>query len=221
MFDDVLPEISDLASLTDAELVDAASGWVRRENAACARKLAVMAEMFARRTGLAAAADRESWWLDPQCAVAAEMSAAAHVSQGLALHQIHRGVALRDRLPAVAALFEAGVISDLMVRLIVGRTYLITDEQAMAAVDAALAHRVTRWAVWSKAKTEAAVDALVDEHDPAALRRCRASAAHPSVQFARPPMWRAPPACRPGCTPRMRWRSSSASRSWPAASMRA
>jgi hypothetical protein len=29
-----------------------AAGWARTENAACARKTAVMAEMFARRTGL-------------------------------------------------------------------------------------------------------------------------------------------------------------------------
>ena len=60
------------------------------------------------------------------------MAAAVSVSQGMALHQTHRGVALRDRLPAVAALFEAGLISDLLVRTIVWRTYLITDPAAMA-----------------------------------------------------------------------------------------
>ena len=54
VFDGSLPEARSLASLTDAELVDAAGGWARAENAACARKLAVLAEMFARRTGLAA-----------------------------------------------------------------------------------------------------------------------------------------------------------------------
>ena len=95
----------DLAGLDDAALVDAAGGWARVENAACARKLAVMAEIFARRTGLAAD-ERELWWIDPQAAVAAEMAAAVNVSQGMALHQTHRGVALRDRLPQVARLFE-------------------------------------------------------------------------------------------------------------------
>ena len=142
MFDGSQPEISDLASLTDAELVDAAGGWARAENAACARKLAVLAEMFARRTGLAAG-ERELWWVDPVAAVAAEMGAAVNVSQGMALHQTHRGVALRDRLPHVAALFEAGLVSDLLVRAIVWRTYLITDAMAMAHVDGALAQRVT------------------------------------------------------------------------------
>src|SRR3979409_1454901 len=52
MFDGSLPEIGDLAALDDAALVDAAGGWARTENAACARKLALMAELFARRTGL-------------------------------------------------------------------------------------------------------------------------------------------------------------------------
>ena len=175
MFDGVLPEVPDLASLSDAALVQAAGGWARAENAACARKLAVLAEMFARRTGLPAG-DRELWWVDPQAAVAAEMAAAVNVSQGMALHQTHRGVALRDRLPQVAALFEAGLVSDLLVRAIVWRTYLITDEAAMAAVDAALAERITGWGALSVAKTEAAIDALVEEHDPGALRRSRESA---------------------------------------------
>ena len=185
MFDGSLPEVADLAALSDAELVDAAGGWVRAENAACARKLAVMAELFARRTGLPAA-ERELWWIDPQAAVAAEMSAAVNVSQGMALHQTHRGVALRDRLPNVAALFAAGLVSDLLVRTIVWRTYLITEQEPMAAVDAALAERITGWGALSAAKTEAAIDALVEQYDPAALRRARESTSGPTVEFGSP-----------------------------------
>jgi hypothetical protein len=185
MFEDVLPEVSDLASLSDAALVEAAGGWARAENAACARKLAVLAEMFARRTGLAAW-ERELWWIDPQAAVAAEMGAAVNVSQGMALHQTHHGVALRDRLPKVAALFEQGLVSDLLVRAIVWRTYLIDDEKAMAKVDAALAARITGWGALSVAKTEAAIDALVEEHDPGALRRSRESASGRTMEFGSP-----------------------------------
>ena len=51
MFDGSLPEVADLANLDAAGLVDAAGGWARAENAACARKQAVMAEIFTRRTG--------------------------------------------------------------------------------------------------------------------------------------------------------------------------
>ena len=104
----------------------------------------------------------------------------------MALHQTHRGVALRDRLPTVAALFEAGLVSDLLVRTIVWRTYLITDDDAMAAVDAALAQRITGWGALSVKKTEEAIDALVDQHDPAALRRSRESASSPTVEFGSP-----------------------------------
>src|SRR5215217_5046404 len=182
---DVLPEIAALASLTDAELVDAAGGWAGAENMAAARKLAVMAEIFARRTGLAAR-ERELWWIDPDAAVAAELAAAVNVSAGMALHQTNRGVALRDRLPRVAALFEAGLLSDLLVRTIVSRTYLIDDDAAMAAVDAELAERVTRWGALSVKKTEHAIDELVDHHDPGAVRRALAAAAQESVAFGSP-----------------------------------
>ena len=111
MFDGSLPEIADLAGLDAAGLVEAARGWARAENAACARKQAVMAEIFACRTG-PPAGEHELWWVDPEAAVAAELAAAANISRSMALHQTHRGVALRDRLPAVAALFEAGRIGD-------------------------------------------------------------------------------------------------------------
>ncbi|WNG93206.1 HNH endonuclease signature motif containing protein [Mycobacterium sp. ITM-2016-00318] len=186
MFDGSVPEIADVASLTDAELVDAAGGWVRAENGAGARKLAVMAEIFARRTRLSSAQEREWWWIDPDAAVAAELAAVLSVSSGMALHQTNRGVALRDRLPRVAALFAAGLLSDLLVRAIVSRTYLIEDHDAMAAVDAELADRVTRWGALSVKKTEEAIDALVDEHDPGALRRTLQAGAEETVQFGCP-----------------------------------
>jgi hypothetical protein len=118
--------------------------------------------------------------------VAAELATALNVTRSLALHQTHRGVALRDRLPKVAALFEAGLISDLLVRAIVWRTYLIIDEAAMAAVDADLADQVTRWGPLSITKTEQAIDALVDQHDPAALRRSQDSGSSRTVEFGSP-----------------------------------
>ncbi|OBA89558.1 hypothetical protein A5662_23930 [Mycobacteriaceae bacterium 1482268.1] len=185
MFDGSLPDIADLAQLTSAELVDAARGWAQAENAACARKLAVMAEIFARRTGLPAG-ERELWWIDPQAAVATEMAAAVNVSQGTALHQTHRGVALRDRLPKVAALFAAGLINEILVRTIVNRTYLIIDPEVMAAVDADVAERVKCWGALSARKTEVAIDALVEEHDPAALRNTRDTAHAETVEFGSP-----------------------------------
>ena len=163
-------------------------------------KSAVLAEMFARRTGLAAG-ERELWWIDPQAAVAAEMGAAVNVSQGMALHQTHRGVALRDRLPKVARLFEAGVV--------VGsggarhRAAHVPDHRRGG--DGRRRRRTGRpdhrLGALSVAKTEAAIDALVEQHDPGALRRSRESASGHTVEFGSPPMWRAPPACGPGSMP--------------------
>ena len=75
------------------------------------------------------------------------------------------GRCVRDRLPKIAELFVAGQISDLLVRAIVWRTWLIQDPEAMARVDVALAAQVTRWGALSVNKTEQAIDALVDEHD--------------------------------------------------------
>ncbi len=96
MFDGSLPEIGDLAALDDAALVDAAAGWARTENAACARKTTVMAELFARRTGLPAG-ERADWWVDPEAAVGAELGATQNISPWMALAQAHRGVVLADR----------------------------------------------------------------------------------------------------------------------------
>src|SRR4051812_50127569 len=113
MFDRAVPEIADLSALSDAQVVDAIGELTRAENAMCARKLAAMAELFGRRTGCVDAAERDMWWVDPDAAVTAEIGAAGGISQGLALSQTHRGVALRDRLPAVAALFAAGLCGGL------------------------------------------------------------------------------------------------------------
>ncbi|MDT5004386.1 MAG: hypothetical protein QOJ24_1562, partial [Mycobacterium sp.] len=48
MFESSIPEIADLSALSDAQVVDAVGGLTRAENAICARKLAVMAELFGR-----------------------------------------------------------------------------------------------------------------------------------------------------------------------------
>jgi Domain of unknown function (DUF222) len=185
MFDGSMPEVGDLAALDDAALVDAAAGWSRAENAACARKLAVMAELFARRTGLAAG-EREDWWVDPEAAVGAELGAAQHISTWMALAQAHRGVVLADRLPKVAALFEAGLISEPPVRAIEFRTALVTDAEAIARVDALVAEQVSAWGPLSVRKTEQAIDAIVDQVDPGALRRSRKATCDRDVQFGSP-----------------------------------
>ncbi len=185
MFDESMPEPDQLAGLSDAELIDAAMASTRAENAACARKLAVMAELFIRRTGLPAD-ERLDWWVDPEAAVTAELAAAHNITQGLALHQAHRAVVLRDRLPKVGQLFLQGLISDLLARAIVCRTEMIIDQEVIAAVDAELATEILTWGPLSIKKTDAHIDAIVARHDPDALRKSRDCATGRKIEFGNP-----------------------------------
>ncbi|ADT97306.1 HNH endonuclease signature motif containing protein [Mycolicibacterium gilvum] len=185
MFDSLVPEPGALAGLSDAELVDAAGAAARAENAVCARKLAVMAELFTRRVDLAPE-DRLNWWVDPDAAVAAEIAAAVTITQGLATHQTYRAVVLRDRLPKVGALFLAGLLSELLVRAIITRTDLITDPELIAAVDADLAADILHWGPQSAKKTEAAIDHIVERHDPDAVRQSRAGDLDRAIEIGNP-----------------------------------
>ncbi|KUI25220.1 hypothetical protein AU196_08110, partial [Mycobacterium sp. IS-1742] len=186
MFDGSLPEIGDFSALSDAELVAASAGWARVESAAAARKLATMAEVFRRRTGCHDATDRDNWFVDPDANAVSELAAAQNITESLAMFQTHRAVMLTDRLPTVAALFAAGQISDLLARTIVARTALITDPTLMAAVDTDLAAQIITWGPTSQKKTTAAIDAIVETHDPGALRRVKDAEKDRDVQFGFP-----------------------------------
>ncbi|WP_349269228.1 HNH endonuclease [Mycolicibacterium parafortuitum] len=185
MFEVSVAEPESLAGLSDADLIDAARAASRAENAVCARKLAVMAELFGRRVDLAPE-ERLYWWVDPQAAVTAEIAAAYRITQALALHQTYRAVVLRDRLPRVGALFLAGTIGEMLVRAIITRTDLITDAALIAAVDAELAATVTGWGPLSVKATQAKIDEIVERHDPDAVRQSRDAEIGPALEFGAP-----------------------------------
>ena len=109
-----------------------------------------MAEIFARRTGLPAG-DRELWWVDPQAGRRRRDGRRGRRRPGRwPCIRPTAGSPCATGCPQVARLFaEPAVVGDLVVRAIVWRTYLITDEEAMAAVDGALAEQVTRWGALS------------------------------------------------------------------------
>ena len=56
----------------------------------------------------------------------------------------------------------------------------------MAKLDCDLADRVTRWGALSVKKTEQAIDELVENIDPGALRHARAGGCARGVQFGSP-----------------------------------
>jgi hypothetical protein len=134
----------------------AVGAWARVENAACARRLSAIADLLEARLAEDGSADRDQWCVDNWDAVAAEVAADHGVSLGVASHQLMLAKALRERLPRVAEVFDAGRIALRLVNLIVYRTSLIADPHARAKVDVDLAAAVTGWGALSEAKVEQA-----------------------------------------------------------------
>jgi hypothetical protein len=127
MFDDLPHDVAALARADDATVVAAITGWAKAEAAASARRLAAIAELVRRRA--AGPADHAQWSCDNWDAMAAEVAAAQGISHGMASGQMYLGVALRDRLPRLAALFAGGTISARLAAAIVWHTDLIKDPQ--------------------------------------------------------------------------------------------
>jgi hypothetical protein len=160
-----------LTAAEEAAGVDAIGAWARVEAVACARRLALIAEFIEARMAADGTDEREQWCLDNWDAVATEVAVALSTTPGVAANQMLHAVALRDRLPRVAAVFAAGAISYRLVMAIVSRTFLIQDPGSLAKVDTELAARIIGWKPMSATRTELEIDALVDRYDPGALRR--------------------------------------------------
>ena len=125
----------------DAAVVAAIAEFARAEAAATARRLQAVAELVHRQAdGLV---DHGSWWCDNWDAIAAEVAAAQGISHGMASGQMYLALALRDRLPRVAALFAEGSISARVAATIVWHTDLIKDPEIVRIVDATLAGDAT------------------------------------------------------------------------------
>jgi hypothetical protein len=158
---------SEFAGVGDAEVVAAIADGARAEAAAAARRLAAIAELKRRR--VLDDDERARWACDWWDSAAAEVAAAMNITSRKASGQMRIAVALRDHLPSVAAMFRRGDLSARVVGAITWRTQLITDEAVWALIDTAIATRAGKWGPLAEDKLIAAVDALVLEHDPAAL----------------------------------------------------
>ncbi len=162
--------------VADAALVSAIGDSAHAENKACARRLAAIAELYRRRQIPGEEGKRrERWRIDPWEAVAAEVAAAQGITAAAAAAQLHNAICLHERLPKVAALFATGAMSYRIVHLIVNRTLLALEPDILAAIDSELADAFTTWGPLSLNKTEQAIDALVERHDPDARRRVQAT----------------------------------------------
>ncbi|RUP01870.1 MAG: HNH endonuclease [Mycobacterium sp.] len=164
----------DLAGVDDAAVVAVMASATRDEAVAAARRFAAIAELVARHA--VGATDSGRWSCDNWDAIAAQVGAALNISHNLASHQMYQALALRQRLPAVAALFAQGRLSLRVVTTIIWHTELITDPAIQRVIDAALANDALRYGPMSQPKTARAIDALIERYDPAAVRRARISA---------------------------------------------
>ena len=151
----------------DADLVDAMTCSSREENAACARRLFAIGELDARRAQ--ELADSIFWRTDPFEEVTAEVSAALNIGRGRASGLIRYARALRDKLPAVAAVFATGAIDFRMMMTIVTRTATV-DAEVMEQLDAALARHAAKWMKLSGPKLIDRIDLWVAKFDPAGVR---------------------------------------------------
>jgi hypothetical protein len=141
----------------------------RAENRAAGQRLAVIGELdllWLRRFG-----ERETWGTDTHDAITAEIAAALGITRGWADRYLDHARAMRLRLPQVGALLVAGDIDYRTFQTIVYRTDLITDTQVLAAVDAELALKVSRWIGGTQGRLGGQVDRIVARADRDAVRR--------------------------------------------------
>ncbi|MFV9635138.1 DUF222 domain-containing protein [Mycobacterium neumannii] len=174
---------SDFASADDKTVVAAIEECARAEAMLAARRLAATAELTARYTE--PDEDRDHLAVDGWRMASAEISAAMRVGDRAASSQMCIAMALRERLPKVAALFAQGRLSAALVSTITWRTQLIVDSQIAQRIDTAIAQRAGEWGGLSVARLESAIDSLVDQHDPDARRRMREAAQNRDVRLGK------------------------------------
>ncbi|MGB3285138.1 HNH endonuclease signature motif containing protein [Mycolicibacter algericus] len=172
MFDVSLAQLEELGAADDGALIATIAGWARVEAAAAAHRLAAISELVARRIR-GDGFDRSRWTCDNWDAAAAEVAAAEHISHRMASSQMYLAGALRHRIPQVAALLRSGRISARLASAIAWHTTLITDPGVLTLVDGELADIATTLGPLSVTKAAEAIDALIERHDPAAVRRLR------------------------------------------------
>lgn len=154
-----------------AALLDRIGEAGRSEAQAAARRLVAVGELFALR--LRDSGEQADWPMDTWEAVAAQVAAALRCSISMGSSYLRYAIALRDRLPEVGRLFQAGDIDYRSFQTVVFRTDLITDGEALARVDSVLAARLSRYPSLTRGRLAAEIDRAVARADPDAVRRAK------------------------------------------------
>jgi hypothetical protein len=158
-----------------AVLIERICAAQRAQNRAAAAQLVAIGEMFGYR--LSRCSDTEDWAIDTMEALAAEVAAALRISRRAAGDKVRYARAMRERLPQVGQLFEAGDISFTAFATIVFRTDLIAERDVLAEVDAQVAVKLPLWPSLTKGRLSAQVDRIVIRADADAVRRRQERAA--------------------------------------------
>ncbi|BBX71929.1 HNH endonuclease signature motif containing protein [Mycolicibacterium psychrotolerans] len=156
------------AQIADEALLGAIEQAAVEEAQAGARRLAAIAELTHRTVD--DDDERSRWSFDLWAATSVDIGAALSIGQRRASAQMRIAMALRDRLPRVAALFCAGRIDARVISQLTWRTHLIDDEQVLAIIDSELADHAASWGALSKDKLIAAVNAVIERYDPDTVR---------------------------------------------------
>ncbi|NVN50547.1 HNH endonuclease signature motif containing protein [Mycolicibacterium hippocampi] len=159
------------AGVAEDALVGVIEAAAREEAAAGARRLAAIAELVDRCVD--EDDERGGWAVDPWDHTAARVAAALTVGHRRASGQMRIAVALRYRLPKVAALFSAGALSARVISELTWRTQLVQDPALITLIDAELADKAVRWGPLSVVVLGRAIDAVIERYDPEAVRRAR------------------------------------------------
>lgn len=163
--------VSEFAAADDSEVVAAIEEGTRAEAAASARRFAAIAELARRRVD--DDDERANWAFDCWDSAAAEVASAMTIGHRRASAQMRIAIALRDRLPRVAALYRRGLLSSRLVSTITWRTHLVDSDEAIALIDAAVADRATKWGSLSEYKLTESIDTWIERYDPDAVRRLK------------------------------------------------
>ncbi|MGV0743160.1 HNH endonuclease signature motif containing protein [Mycolicibacterium sp. XJ870] len=166
-------------------LLDIASDEQRAERSSAARKLIAVGRFALQRMN-EQSDDQGLWCVDGWDVIAAEVGAELGISRGRASSQMGYGKTLIERLPRLAEVFVAGDVDFRVFAIIDYRTALITDRDVLARIDAAVARRAPNWNKQSDEKVAQAVDWLVIEHDPDAIRVARQSDANRHIEMGEP-----------------------------------
>ena len=153
----------------NAELLDLMGDAQQVERAAAAHRLMAIGEYTVRR--IAEQTDEHDFWaVDGWEQIAAEVSAELGISRKRASSQMSYGQSLIERLPRLGDVFMAGAVDFRVIAAAIYRSDLITDPDALAAIDAQLAVKAPAWNSLSREKIAELVDWMVIDADPEAIR---------------------------------------------------